>query len=339
MAKRKGQTVVFETPVSIRAGAAHVGEKEGAGPLGDCFDAVCADATFGEKSWEQAESTLLRQTVTHALKKAKIKPEDVDAIFSGDLQNQCTASSFGVLPFGIPFCGMFSACATMALTIGTAALALDSGACKRTVAAACSHFCTAERQFRHPLEYGGQRTPTAQWTVTGAGALVLEAQRDAKTPQVEAAHLGVICDLGVTDPANMGAAMAPAAKETVARVLRDMHATPEDFDLILTGDLGRVGSDLFLELMQREAGLDLSGVHNDCGLMIFDRAAQDVHAGGSGCGCSASVLCAHILPRLQSGDLSRVLFVATGALLSASSPLQKQSIPAVAHAVLLRGCK
>ena len=336
MTARTGTTIRFDRGPQIVAGAALVGKKEGDGPLGAAFDAIEPDATFGEPTWEQAESTLLRRTIGHAIKKAGRTPAEIDVLFSGDLQNQCAASSFAVREFSVPFCGLFGACSTMALSLTLAAIGLDSGAFRTAVAATVSHFCTAERQFRHPLEYGGQRTPTAQWTVTGAGAAVLQRYDErAALPQIAAVRPGTIRDLGVTDAANMGAAMAPAAKDAVAGFLRDTGAAPSDFDLILTGDLGQVGSDLLRELLLREDGVDLETVHNDCGLMIFDREAQDVHAGGSGCGCSASVLCAHILPRLMRGTLNTVLFVATGALLSANSALQGQSIPGIAHAVLL----
>ena len=336
MTNRTGNTVRFDRGPQILAGAALVGKKEGDGPLGGVFDAIEPDATFGEKTWEQAESTLLRRTITRALEKAQRTPADVDVIFSGDLQNQCAASSFAVRDFAVPFCGLFGACSTMALALTLAAVGLDSGAFRAAVAATVSHFCTAERQFRHPLEYGGQRTPTAQWTVTGAGAAVLKCCDETQfLPQIAAVRPGAIRDLGVTDAANMGAAMAPAAKDAVAGFLRDTGTAPADYDLILTGDLGQVGSDLFRELLLREDGIDPGETHNDCGLMIFDRKTQDVHAGGSGCGCSASVLCAHILPQLARNELHNVLFVATGALLSANSALQGQSIPGVAHAVLL----
>lgn len=336
MTVRTGTTIRFENGPQILAGAATVGKKEGEGPLRSAFDDIEPDAAFGEKTWEQAESTLLRRTIDRAIQKAGRTPGDLDVIFSGDLQNQCAASSFAVRDFAVPFCGLFGACSTMALSLTMAAIGLDSGAFHTAVAATVSHFCTAERQFRHPLEYGGQRTPTAQWTVTGAGAAVLQQYDPAcASVQIAAVRPGRICDLGITDAANMGAAMAPAAKDAIAGVLRDTGTAVSDYDLILTGDLGQVGSDLLRELLKKEDGVDLCDVHNDCGLMIFDRETQDVHAGGSGCGCSASVLCAHILPKLACGELKTVLFVATGALLSAGSALQGQSIPGVAHAVLL----
>lgn len=335
MTEKKNRIIRLTRPPVVLASAGLVGKKEGEGPLGDCFDEIVPDATFGKESWEQAESEMLRRTIELSLTKAQRLPATTDVIFAGDLQNQCTASSFAAQTFSLPFCGLFGACSTMALALCMAAIGLDSGAFSTAVAATSSHFCTAERQFRHPLEYGGQRPPSAQWTVTGAGAAVLgRANAQPGGVQISAVQLGTICDLGVTDPANMGAAMAPAAKETIAAFLRFSRTVPDDYDLILTGDLGAVGSELLYALLKKEDGIDLMPVHNDCGLMIFDRAAQDVHAGGSGCGCSASVLCAHILPRMQRGELRRVLFVATGALLSATSTLQKQSIPGIAHAVL-----
>ena len=335
MATRIGsRTVRLDRPPRVIAHAGLAGKKEREGPLAGRFDKTFADTTFGEKGWEKAERTLLRLTLGCALQKAKLPPSALDVIFAGDLENQCTASSFAFEDSGAPFCGLYGACATMALTLGAAALAVESGAFRLAAAATGSHFCTAERQFRKPLEYGGQRSPTAQWTVTGAGAAILAAGGDSNDPRVTAVQFGTITDLGIKDGANMGAAMAPAAARTVADFLRDTGTAPGDYDLILTGDLGFIGSDLLCELLLRE-GIDIGAVHDDCGKMIYDRAAQDVHAGGSGCGCSASVLCSHVFDLLRSGRCQKVLFVATGALLSATSALQKETIPGIAHAVLL----
>lgn len=327
-------TVRLDRPPAVAAHAGLAGKKEREGPLGACFDAAFDDARFGKKTWEQAEQTLLQKALQ--LAKGKLPPAFAgpEAIFAGDLQNQCTASSFAFKESGVPFCGCYGACSTMALTLGMAALTVSAGAFRTAAAVTGSHFCTAERQFRKPLEYGGQRTPTAQWTVTGAGAAILAADAGRSDPRITHVHFGTITDLGVTDGANMGAAMAPAAARTIADLLCDTGALPQDFDLILTGDLGFVGSELLLELLRRD-NIDLKGIHNDCGMMIFRRAAQDVHAGGSGCGCSASVLCSHIFDEMRRGRYRRVLFAATGALLSATSALQGAAIPGIAHAVIL----
>ena len=336
MATRTGRTVFLEKKPRIIANAAAVGKKEGEGPLGKEFDLVFEDDTLGLPSWEKAESELLKTAVKKALANAATEKSEVDAVFCGDLLDQCIGSSFGLREFQIPACGLYGACSTMALSLCMASLAIETGGFDCCVAATCSHFCSAEKQFRYPLEYGGQRTPTAQWTVTGAGAAVLKNTHASASPYIDCVHIGTICDLGITDSNNMGAAMAPAAKKTIADFLRDTGTSPSDYDMILTGDLGKVGSDLLKELMLKEEDIDLSSVHNDCGLLIYDREAQDVHAGGSGCGCSASVLCSYILNRFRNGFFKKVLFVATGALMSPVSSLQGESIPGIAHAVLIK---
>lgn len=335
MAARIGQHTIRLTHLPrVIAHAGLAGKKEKDGPLGAAFDKTFDDVTFGVPSWEEAEQTLLRTAMELAAKKADLPLSKLDLILAGDLQNQCTASSFAFAGSGAPFCGLYGACSTMALSLSVASLLLDCGACSTAAAATGSHFCTAERQFRKPLEYGGQRTPTAQWTVTGAGAAILAAIGKKTDPRITHVHFGTITDLGITDAANMGAAMAPAAAKTIGDFLRDTGTAPQDYDLILTGDLGFVGSELLLELLRRD-GLNLAGVHSDCGCLIFDRESQDVHAGGSGCGCSASVLCSHIFDEMRRGKYKKVLFVATGALLSATSALQGKTIPGIAHAVLI----
>ena len=336
MATRTGHTISLEKKPRIIANAAAVGKKEGEGPLGKEFDLVFSDDKLGQDSWEKAESELLKRAVQKALSNAATETGEVNAIFSGDLLDQCIGSSFGLRSLKIPVCGLYGACSTMALSLCMASLAIETGGFDCCVAATGSHFCSAEKQFRYPLEYGGQRTPTAQWTVTGAGAAVLKSSKKTASPYIDKIHIGTICDLGITDANNMGAAMAPAAKKTITDFLRDTNTAVSDYDMILTGDLGKVGSDLLKELMLREEGIDLSAVHNDCGLLIFDREAQDVHAGGSGCGCSASVLCSYILNRFRNGFFKKVLFVATGALMSPVSSLQGESIPGIAHAVLIK---
>ena len=337
MAKRLGSnTIQCETRPRILASAGVAGKREAAGPLGARFDRIFDDTAMDEDSWEKAESRLLLCAAEIALEKAKLEPRAIQAVFAGDLQSQCTASVFGLRGLGVPYAGIFGACSTMAEGLLLAALAIESGGFSLTMAATASHFCTAERQFRHPLEYGGQRTPTAQWTVTGAGAALLAKEADPNAPLIDKVQLGTMVDLGVTDAGNMGAAMAPAAKKTIADFLRDTNTTPDDYDLILTGDLGAVGSDLLHELMRREEGIDLEKNHRDCGVLIYDRETQDVHSGGSGCGCSASVLCCDMIRCLREGSLSNILFVATGALMSATSSKQGESIPGIAHAVLLK---
>lgn len=335
MAKRLGKnTIELESRPRIISNAAVVGKKEGEGPLGKEFDLVYEDTTLGEETWEKAESSILEKAVTLAIDKANLKNEDINVVFAGDLLNQCMSSCFGVRDMQIPFAGVYGACSTMALSLIMASLAVETNAFEYAAAATSSHFCSAEKQFRYPLEYGGQRTPSAQWTVTGSGALVLG--KNGSGPYIDKVHIGTVCDLGIKDMNNMGAAMAPAAKKTISDFLSETKTKPEDYDIILTGDLGQIGTELLYELLMKESGIDISRVHNDCGLLIFDREKQDVHAGGSGCGCSASVLCSRILESMRKGIYKNVMFVATGALLSGVSPLQGESIPGIAHGVIIR---
>ena len=321
----------FRNAPGVIAAASAVGKTEGEGPLGALFDVVNPDDGLRSKSWESAEAKLVRQATARALDKAGLSPRDVDLAFAGDLLNQCTASTFGLRETGIPFAGLFGACSTFAMALCLAAMAADGGYARIALAEASSHFCGAEKQFRYPLEYGGQRPPTAQRTVTGAGAVLLGA---CEAPvRVTAGMIGRVTDAGIRDAANMGAAMAPAAARTTAEFLRATQTAPADYDAIVTGDLGGVGTTLFASLLAEE-GTDPAGVHADCGNLIFT-AEQDAHAGGSGCGCSAVVIGAKYLRELAAGSLRRVLFVGTGALLSPLTTLQGESIPAVAHAVLL----
>ena len=332
MAVRRGKTIITEIKPKVISYASAVGKKESEGPLAKEFDEIYVDTTMGEDSWEKAESLYLKSAINKAIAKSNLKKSDIDVICSGDLLNQCIGSSFGIRDFGLPFCGVYGACSTMALSLCMTTLLIETGAFSHCVAATSSHFCSAEKQFRKPLEYGGQRPPTAQWTVTGSGAVVL-GRDGGKGVYIDKVHLGTIQDLGITDSNNMGAAMAPAAKKTIADFLSDTATKPTDYDAIFTGDLGAVGSDLLYELMMKDEGIDLGRVHKDCGLMIYDRETQDVHSGGSGCGCSGSVLCSHIMKALHSGKYKNVLFVATGALMSTVSSLQGQSIPGIAHLV------
>ena len=322
------QTVLFPEPPVVGAWASTAGKKEAEGPLGRFFDETSADSTFGKDSWEKGESELVRRTVARLLQKAGRNREEIDCVFAGDLLNQCIGSTFGLRGFGIPVFGLYGACSTLSEGITLASILVESGAAKRCVAVTSSHFCTAERQYRYPLEYGGVRPPTAQWTATASGALLIE--KGDKPPFLRAVTFGTIEDKGVTDQNNMGAAMAPAAAATLLHFFADTGKTPADFDAIVTGDLGLVGSELLCRLTEAE-GVSVREKHEDCGLLLFDRSRQDVHAGGSGCGCSASVLCAHFLPALCEGILQNVLFLATGALLSPTTVQQKESIPSVAH--------
>lgn len=332
MAYSLGRGMFFtEKPVGILSYAAVAGKKEGEGPMGKCFDRVEKDSHFGQKTWEQAESRMQQETIYHAVTKAGLTPDDIDVILAGDLINQCTSSTYSLRPFGVPFLGLFGACSTMAEGLLTATLLLDSGAVNRCIAATSSHFSTAERQFRFPLSYGGQRPPTAQWTCTASGAAVLQTDTE-NSPLITGGCIGKITDLGVTDANHMGAAMAPAAADTLTRWFRESGRTPEDYDAIVTGDLGIIGGKLFLELMMKQ-GFDVSQLYHDCGAMMFDPETQDTHAGGSGCGCGGSILCGHFLPCVSRGDIRKMLFMATGALMSPMLVQQGESIPSIAHLV------
>ena len=338
--KKIGKTYIFESEPLIIGSAGVAGKKEGEGPLGDDFDMVFEDTTMGQDSFELAESAMLHDAIIRALASANVSPKDVDFVMTGDLLDQCTGSCFALKDLEMPFIGMYGACSTMALTLCNSAMLVSAGA-NICVAGASSHFASSERQFRYPLEYGGQRPPTAQWTVTGAGSAVVQNQKNIdpenlqNAVKISAVHIGTITDLGIKDANNMGAAMAPAAARTIADFLHDTQTKPEDYDLILTGDLGFTGSKLLFELLQEDSELDIKAQHKDCGTMIFDLAEQDVNSGGSGCGCSASVVCSHIMKNIKNGTLKKVLFVATGALMSPTSAKQGQSIPGIAHAVLL----
>lgn len=330
-------TLELNSKPSILGFASVVGKKESEGPLGKLFDQCHTDTTLGESSWEKAESRLQNEAVNLALSKAEVKNTDIDCIFAGDLLNQCISSTFGLRSLNIPFLGQYGACSTMAQTLAIASIFAESGAAKKAVAVTSSHFCSAERQFRFPLEYGGQRAPSAQWTATAAGAIVVGTgeQTKEKTIHVEAVTFGRITDFGIKDAANMGAAMAPAAAQTLTDYLSDTGASPKDFDLILTGDLASIGSELMEKILSKD-GIDISSVHNDCGLMIYDRQKQDVHAGGSGCGCSGAVLCSIVMQQMAAGIMHKVLFLGTGALMSPTSSQQGESIPGVAHLVYLK---
>lgn len=332
MANQKRGVRSFQpsAPPVLTAWASIAGKKESEGPLQGYFDYTNTDTYFGEKTWEKAECRMQQLALETLLQKAGKKERDVDLIFSGDLLNQCISSSFALRNTNIPSLGLYGACSTMAESLLLSTMAVSGGFADRAVAMTSSHFASSERQYRYPLGYGGQRTPTAQWTVTGSGAVLVSGSGDG--PVVESATVGTIVDLGIADANNMGAAMAPAAFETIRAHLDDLHAAPEDFDLIVTGDLGKVGKEILMDQFHR-IGVNLENRYTDCGVLVFDLEGQDVHAGGSGCGCSAIVLCGYLLDQLKQGKLRRLLFCGTGALLSPTSTQQGESIPGVCHAV------
>ena len=328
-------TIEFANHPLILSSAAVVGPKEGRGPLGQAFDLALEDPLYGQKSYEQAEHAMFQEACQRCLNKAQLPRERVQALLGGDLLNQIMAASLAARELSIPFLGLYGACSTMAESLILGGILVDGGYASPVLCAAGSHYCTAERQYRFPLEYGNQRTMAAQWTVTGTGACLLSDKGEGLA-FLTLATIGQVVDLGIRDANNMGAAMAPAAADTLTRHFLDTGRKPQDYDQIITGDLGRVGSDILLELMEQRGFPIRESLHTDCGLCVFD-PKDDVHAGASGCGCSASVLSAMILPKLQSGEWRRVLFMATGALLSPTTSQQGETIPGVAHAVVLEG--
>lgn len=337
MSRRVGaQTQMLDQQPSILEGAAVVGSREGQGPLGRRFDYISQDAYFGESSWEKAESAMLRMCFDLACDKAKLAPSELDFILSGDLLNQCAGSAYALRGLTPPYLGLYGACSTMAESLLLASLLIDGGCGKKVAALTSSHFCSAERQFRFPLEYGSVRTPTSQWTVTGAGALILGDEGPG--PYVTCVTPGRIVDAGITDANNMGAAMAPAACDTLSAHFQDTGRAPSYYDAVITGDLGLLGRDITRELLGMQ-GVDLGPGYTDCGVLIFDSAAQGTCSGGSGCGCSASVLAGHILSCLRDKVWNRVLFAATGALMSPTTTLQGESIPGICHAVAIENAR
>lgn len=332
--KRGRQSFVFKTPPVITHWASVAGKKEAEGPLGNCFDKTSMDSYWGQKTWEQSEQQMQQAALQVLAEKAGIQQEQFEIVMSGDLLNQCIGSSFTLRNSGIPHIGLYGACSTMAESLLTASIAVGGGFFNTAVAMTSSHFASSERQYRFPLGYGGQRTPTAQWTVTGSGAALVSCKGSG--PRITACTVGTVTDLGIKDAANMGAAMAPAALETIKAHFCDLDTTPDDFDLIVTGDLGKLGKEALLSLARRE-GLSLGGKLIDCGMLIYDIDSQDVHSGGSGCGCSAVVLCGYLLDQMKKGKLKRILFCGTGALLSPTSTQQGLPIPGICHAVSITG--
>ncbi len=320
--------ITLKNKPSLLVSASVVGKKEMDGPLARYFDKYDETDTFDMPTWEQSESEMQRIALNTAMDKGGFKISDIDAIFAGDLINQCISSGYGLANFDAQFFGVFGACSTMAETMILASALVDAGCYERCAAVTSSHNCSAERQFRFPLEYGGQRTPTAQWTVTGAAAVIVGEHSDA--PCVSEVLPGRVVDKGITDSANMGAAMAPAAADTIKRYFDESGKKPSDFSAIFTGDLGREGSGILVDFLLSE-GYDISTVHRDCGLMIYDNERQDTHAGGSGCGCSGTVFASYILPGVSSGMFDNVLFIATGAMMNTASLQQGLTIPGIAH--------
>lgn len=339
MIKRIGKrTLALENRPYLLGHAAAVGKKEGEGPLGERFDYVAKNDRMGQRSWELAESELQKTAIRLALRKATLPERSLDLILAGDLLNQCIGSFLASMHANVPYLGQYGACSTMAQGLALGGCLIESGAADRLLAAASSHFCSAERQYRFPLAYGGQRTPTAQWTATAAGAAVLGSEpvpNGAEPCDVRVTHVlfGKMVEMGVKDAANMGAAMAPAAADTLSALLEDLGAQPRDFDCIVTGDLGHIGADLLLTLLRGDS-IDLSPVYSDCGSLIFGDE-QDAHAGGSGCGCSAAVLCGPLLRDMHRGKIHRLVFAGTGAMMSPTSVQQGQPIAGICHAVVL----
>ncbi|MBE7041007.1 MAG: stage V sporulation protein AD [Ruminococcaceae bacterium] len=329
--KRRGvQTIFYEKPPVILGTGSVAGKKESEGPIGSYFDVVAEDNVLGEKTWEKAESAFARRAASEAFSNSGVAPDKIHYLFGGDLLNQCTGTSYGIRDFGIPFIGLYGACSTMALGLSMAASFIDGGYADFCAAITSSHFCSAEKQFRFPLEYGGQRPPGAQWTVTGSACAVVGS--DGEGPVIDCVTNGRIVDMGITDANNMGAAMAPAAVDTLLHHFKDTGRTPDYYDLIVSGDLGLVGKSVVVDML-RKTGYDLSQNYNDCGLIIFDREKQDTHAGGSGCACAGLTFCGYLYKLLKEKQLHRLLFMATGALQSTLSVQQGESMPGVAHAV------
>ena len=334
MKKAGKNTYIPSSAVTVGAWQAIVGQKEKEGPLGKYFDLYSNDEYFGQETYEKAEAQMQKEAMNRVFEKANLRDEDVDFIFAGDLLNQCVSSAYGSRDRGAGYFGLYGACSTVIEAAIIAAMTIDGGFAKRAVAITSSHFCTAERQYRYPLNYGSVRPPSAQWTVTGSGCLLLTDEDIPNMPKISAFCPGTIIDMGISDINNMGAAMAPAAADTLKKYFRDTKTSPDSYDLILTGDLGSIGHELVKTLLEKE-NISLGANYLDCGMMIFDADNQDVHAGGSGCGCCASVLAAYVLPQMQAGLYKNVLIAATGALMSPTTNQQGESIPAISHLIRL----
>ena len=329
------KTLKFNEDTTIVVASSVVGGKEHDGPVGAVFDLHDKTDRFGKKTWEKAEGEMQRLAFNVALSKAKLTERDIGALFAGDLLNQCSASAYGLLDFDIPYYGLYGACSTAAESIMLSAMSVSAGYFKRCAAVTSSHNCASERQFRTPVEYGAQRSPTAQWTVTGSGAFVIGSGGGVRVAE---ALPGIVIDKGISDATNMGAAMAPAAASTLKRYLSCGEIAIDEIDLIITGDLGYEGGSIMCDLLAAE-GYDIKSKYNDCGMIIYNREEQDMHSGGSGCGCSAVVMASYIIPKIERGELKNVLFIGTGAMMSPSSIQQGLSIPAVGHLLRLSPAK
>lgn len=330
------QSFHLEQKPVIKAWASAAGKKESEGPLGKYFDIASQDAYFGQKTWEQGERKMQQIVLNTLARKAEMTPKDFGLVLSGDLLNQCIGSSFSLKNMNIPHLGLYGACSTMAEGMLIGSMIVGGGFSDQVVAMTSSHFASSERQYRFPLNYGGQRPQTAQWTVTGSGAVLLCQKGNG--PVISAGTIGTVVDLGIKDANNMGAAMAPAAHSTIISHFNDFQVDADYFDLIVTGDLGQLGKDILIQLCS-DSGLSIGGKIADCGSLIFDSTKQDVHSGGSGCGCSAITLCGYLLSKIQSGEYKRILFCGTGALLSPTSIQQGLPIADVCHAVVIEGGK
>ena len=330
MQKIGKQTIKFDNPPTITSTAAIVGPKESDGPLAKYFDKCLEDEFWGEETWEKAESKIIKETVGLAVSKSKIANTDIDYCFAGDLLNQCISSSFGLREINVPFFGIFGACSTFVEALSLGSIFIDGNVAKNILCATSSHFCSAEKQFRFPLELGNQRPPTSQWTVTGSGAVMLS--KEGNGPFVTYTTPGKIVDMGIKDANNMGAAMAPAAVDTMLTHFSDTGRNPSYYDAILTGDLGYIGKEIAIEMMKTH-GFNIKSNYNDCGVLIFDKESQDTHSGGSGCGCCATVFSGYIFKQLQQKKLKKILLIATGALTNSTSAQQGESIPGIAHAI------
>ncbi len=335
MKKLGNQTIMLNNPPYILETSSIVGPKEAGGPLAKYFDQCLEDEFWGEKTWEKAESKIIKENVNSVVAKSGIPATDIDYCFAGDLLNQCISSSFGLRETNIPFFGIFGACSTFVEGMCLGSLFIDGGAAKNVLCATSSHFCSAEKQFRFPLELGNQRPPSAQWTVTGSGAAILSnTNLDKKCPQITYVTPGKIVDMGVKDANNMGAAMAPAALDTLITHLRDTGRKPSYYDAIITGDLGYIGKEILTEMAETK-GYNIKNNYNDCGVLIFDKETQDTHSGGSGCGCVGSVFSGYFYQMLKEKKINRLLLIATGALMNSTSSQQGESIPGIAHAVAI----
>lgn len=330
--EKRNQTIFFKNKPRIISGYSIVGPKEGKGPFGKMFDYVMNDDFFCEKTFEKAERKMLEQAVFGATDKALLKPKDIDMLIAGDLLNQIITSSYAARAFDMSYLGLFAACSTMALSLAIGACFINAGCFTNIACATSSHFSTAERQFRFPLELGNQRPPTSQWTCTAAGCSIVSLEGEG--PYIDSATFGKVMDFGINDVNNMGAAMAPAAMETMLAVFNDTKTKPSDYDLIITGDLGKLGSEILIDFMERE-GFKLGVNYSDCGQMMF-YFNQKVLMGGSGCGCSASIFNSYVLEKLNKGELKNVLYIATGALLSTTSIQQGDTVPGIAHAIVIK---